>query len=53
MGWLIVIAVLLLLLARVMWKIRMWAWRIGLKDPRERIEAEILWSRYKAGKRIR
>lgn len=51
MGWLIVVAVVLVVLGRAWWHVRMWAWRVGQREPQARLEAEILWHQYRRVKR--
>jgi len=51
LGYLVVAVVLLAVLGRLAWRVKMWAWRTGLKDPRERLEAEIMWSQYRRSRR--
>lgn len=47
MDWVIVALLGLALLSRMALYIRLWAWKRSRKDPKERLEAEILWRNFR------
>jgi hypothetical protein len=47
-GWIIVSLVVLWLANKAYWHLRMWYWRSSIRDPKEHLEAKILWARHQA-----
>lgn len=47
MGWVILALLALAVLSKVAFYIRIWAWKQTRKDPKERLEAEILWRNFR------
>ena len=34
-----------------LWRVRMYYWRTGIRDPKARMDAEMQWARYKHARR--
>ena len=47
MGWVILGLLAFWLLSKVWFYVSMWAWRRSLKDPKARLEAELMWRSFR------
>lgn len=53
LGYLIIAVLVFYLINRAWWHLRMWWWRSSIRDPKEHLEARILWARHQAATRSR